>query len=97
MLKPGQLSVGVTGDADPENEDQFLMTLQNPINAAISRGQAMGKIYNDDCATRLSAGTYVGVTIGCINKLYRIEASYDGASTWTALTNLRKVLIEFPP
>ena len=52
-------TVTVNGDATVEPNEVFYVNLSNPVNAAISDGQATGLIYNDDGPTLSIADTSV--------------------------------------
>ena len=61
------LDVRVFGDFEIEPDEQFTVTLQNPINASIAVAQGTGTIVNDDSAGKLqlSSQTFaVGEDIG---------------------------------
>src|SRR5688572_17850323 len=45
------VTVSVAADTTPENDETFLLNLLNPGNATLARGNATGRIYNDDCVT----------------------------------------------
>ena len=47
------LNVGIFGDLEIESDEQFTVTLQNPINATIAVAQGTGTIVNDDSAGKL--------------------------------------------
>ena len=50
------VAVSVFGDSLFESDETFLLTLDNPTNATLGRGQAMATIVNDDSASALSIG-----------------------------------------
>lgn len=50
------IAVSIKGDTTDEADETFTVSLSNPVNAAISQGQATGTILNDD--------PHPGITIG---------------------------------
>ena len=54
-LPPGTTSATVTvtvnGDTLPESDETFFVSLTNPANATIARGQGQGTILNDDAVS----------------------------------------------
>jgi hypothetical protein len=53
------IGVAVNGDTANEPDETFFVTLTNPQNVVVARGQASGLIINDDTPTiQLSASTY---------------------------------------
>jgi hypothetical protein len=52
----GTISVSVNGDATPENHETFLVSLLNPVNAAIVDAQGSAMILNDDTVTAAEGG-----------------------------------------
>ncbi len=58
---PGELqkviTVAVTGDTKPENDESFSVSLFSPLNATLLRSQAIGTIRNDDAAPAVGSWT----------------------------------------
>src|SRR5205814_883642 len=54
------ISVTVNGDTTVESDEIFLVSLSNPVNAAISNGLGAGTIVNDDALPALSINNVRG-------------------------------------
>jgi Calx-beta domain/RTX calcium-binding nonapeptide repeat (4 copies) len=65
---PGQRSqsvaVNVVSDLAIEQDETFIVTLSNALNATIASGTATGTITNDDTAVPVTVGTYKGLLDG---------------------------------
>jgi hypothetical protein len=52
------IAVGVVGDRAVEQDETFIVTLSDPVNALIARGTATGAITNDDTGPPVTPGEY---------------------------------------
>ncbi len=65
---PGQttqtISVPVMGDILPEADETYLVSLSNAANAAVTDGQGLGTIVNDDVPVTVLPNSLPGATVG---------------------------------
>ena len=92
QFSPGQsnrsLAVAVLGDLSFEGNENFSVLLSNPVNATLSRTNAVGTIVDDEIRVAISTGAGAQLQFNTLaGRTYRVEWSQDLPAThgWSIL------------